>query len=62
MRSNMRDLLLPATDAGVVAQLVGVVILWLAAVIALRNQAEWRLVAIGAGLIALALIGVRALH
>ena len=62
MRSNMRDLLLPATDAGVVAQLVGVVILWLAAVIALRNQAEWRLVVIGAGPIALALIGVRALH
>ncbi len=58
----MRDFLLPATDAGVLVQLGGVVILWLAAVIALRNQAEWRLVAIGAGLVALGLIGVRALH
>lgn len=58
----MRDLLLPATDAGVIAQLVIVVVLWVAAVSALRNQAEWRLVAIGAGLITLALIGIRALH
>jgi hypothetical protein len=59
---GIRDLLLPATDGGVVVQLLVVLLIWAAAVFAMRHQAEWRMVAIGGGLIAVALIGVRALH
>lgn len=62
MASEMRDFLLPATDGGVIAQLVMVLLLWAVAVITLRHQAEWRLVAIGFGLVVVALIGLRALH
>jgi hypothetical protein len=58
----MRDFLLPATDGGVVAQLVSVVVLWVITLWALRNRPDHRLLAAGAGLVLLALIGVRALH
>ena len=58
----MRDLLLPATDAGVMAQLAAVAALWAISLWALRNRPDDRLLAIGVGLVLLALIGVRALH
>ena len=59
---RMRDLLLPATDAGVIGQLAAVVAVWVIALWALRNRPDARLFAVGAGLVLLALIGVRALH
>jgi hypothetical protein len=58
----MFDVLLPATDAGVVIQLVVVIVTWLGALWALRNRPDARLLTIGAGLVLLASIGVRALH
>jgi hypothetical protein len=58
----MRDLLLPATDGGVIAQLLAVVALWAISLWALRNRPDHRLLAIGVGLVLLALVGVRALH
>ena len=58
----MRDLLPPATDEGVIAQLVAVVALWVISLWALKNRRDARLFAAGAGLLLVALIGVRALH
>ncbi len=62
MRAWMRDLLLPATDAGVVTQLFLVLALWLIALWSLRNRPDSRLLVTGAGLVILGLIGLRALH
>lgn len=56
------DLLLPATDAGVLAQLVLAALVGVWAIWKFWRVPEWRLVAIGATLVALGLIGVRALH
>lgn len=58
----MVDFLLPATDGGVIAQLLAVFVVWLGALWSLRNRPDARLVVFGAGLLVLALIGVRALH
>lgn len=59
---RMRDFLLPATDGGVIAQLAAVVALWAIALWALRNRPDARLLAAGAGLVVVALIGLRTLH
>ncbi len=59
----MRDLLQPTTDAGNIAQLLLVVVLWAAAVTwTWRRSSEARLVAIGAGILAVGLLGLRAMH
>lgn len=59
----MRDLLQPTTDAGNIAQLLLVVVLWAAAVTwTWRRGSEARLVAIGAGILAVGLLGLRAMH
>ena len=59
---RMLDVLLPATDAGVIAQAAAVVVVWAGAQWALRNRPDSRLLTFGAGLVVLAFIGVRALH
>lgn len=56
------DLMLPATDGGVVLQLTVVLVLAVGAVWMTRARRDWRLVSIGAGLLAVGLIGLRALH
>lgn len=56
------DLILPRTDAGVLAQVVAVVVIGAVAVVATRSRRDWRLVALGSTLFALALMGLRALH
>jgi hypothetical protein len=58
----MSDLLLPRTDAGVAAQLILVLVLGGVALFAARRHREWRLVVIGSMMLALGLVGVRALH
>lgn len=58
----MIDLLLPATDGGVLAQMIVVVVAGVVAVVATRRHTEWRLVAMGGTIVALGLLGLRALH
>jgi len=56
------DILLPRTDGGVVTQLIALLAISGLAIWALRRRPPQRLVAIGLSLVALGLIGVRALH
>ena len=56
------DLLLPATDGGVAIQLLIVVLIFAIALWRSWNSPEARLVVIGAGMVALGLMGFRALH
>lgn len=56
------DLLLPATDAGVAAQFVIVVIILAVALWRFWANPDLRLVVIGTGLVVLGLMGFRALH
>ena len=56
------DLLLPRTDAGVMAQVVGVTLVFAAALFAVRRQAHWRLLTVGLWILTYALVGLRLLH
>ena len=58
----LMDLLLPATDGGVAIQLLIVVLIFAIALWRSWNSPEARLVVIGAGMVALGLMGFRALH
>lgn len=58
----IRELLLPATDAGVLAQLIVVVVAWFAGLWIVRKRPDIRLFVLGLGLVTLAAIGVRTLH
>ena len=58
----MIDILLPATDAGVLAQVIVVFVLGAAVTVATWRRREWRLLAVGGTFLALALMGLRALH
>lgn len=62
MASLIDDLLYPSTDAGVAAQVVGVVVV--AAVVATLVRRERSLVmfTIGAALVVLGMFGLRSLH
>jgi hypothetical protein len=52
----------PATDVGVTTQVVLLLILVGGLVWRLRDRPEWRLVALGTGLLGLGWMGVRAAH
>lgn len=56
------DLLLPATDAGVVAQFVVVGLVLVSVLWRFWSNPEARLLVIGSGLVILGLMGFRALH
>lgn len=58
----MIDLLLPATDAGVLAQVIVVLVVGVVTISLTRRNREWRLIAVGGTLLALGLLGLRALH
>ena len=58
----MHDILLPRTDAGVLAQFTGVAVLTIAAAVALRRHAELRTLTTGIGVFVIALMAVRTLH
>ncbi len=59
---GLRNILLPGTDAGVVMQLGTVAVVWIGILWLTRDRREVRLVVVGAGLVLIGLIGVRALH
>lgn len=58
----MRDLLLPATDAGVLAQVAVVAAVLLALLWRVRDDRDVVWFVAGAGLVVLGILGLRALH
>lgn len=58
----MRDVLLPTTDAGVLAQFVAVGAVMLLAATALRRHRELRTFVTGVGVFTVALMALRAVH
>lgn len=60
--SDLRDLLLPRTDAGVLAQAVVVTIAFLAALVVVNRSREVRLLVLGIGLVALGWMALGILH
>jgi hypothetical protein len=56
------DLLLPTTDAGVLVQLIVVVTAGALGLVLTRRHPDWRLLVVGATLVALAFMGLRTLH
>ncbi len=58
----MHDLLFPATDSGVLAQLLVIAAAAITALVVLRRQPEWRTVVVGLWLVGYGAIGLRALH
>lgn len=58
----MSELVLPRTDAGVAVQVVVAVVVLLAGLWATRRRPDARLVVVGAGLVLVGLIGLRAAH
>ncbi len=56
------DVLLPATDAGVLVQVMTVLIVGAIALRAAWRHVEWRIFVIGAWVLLLSLLGVRAVH
>lgn len=58
----MRDILLPLTDAAVLAQFVVVAALTVGTAVALRRHRELRTFTTGVGVFVVALMAVRALH
>ncbi len=58
----LRDLALPATDAGVLAQVFGVIVLTVLAAVVFRSRKELRIFAIGVGVQLLSLMALRILH
>lgn len=56
------EVLLPRTDAGALVQALVVVVVWVAALLALRRSREGRLLVAGLGLMAMAWLGLRSLH
>jgi hypothetical protein len=56
------DLLLPTTDAGVLAQVIAVIAAGLLGLALTRRHADGRLLVVGATLVALAFMALRTLH
>jgi hypothetical protein len=56
------DLLLPRTDAGVAAQFGVFVVVSLAALVLVRRQRQWLILASGLIVFGIGLFGVRAVH
>jgi hypothetical protein len=58
----VRELLLPRTDGGVLAQALLVVVLTIVVSVTVRREHALVLLVVGIGVILLALMGVRGLH
>ncbi len=58
----MLDFLLPRTDAGVVAQAIGALVVFVGALALAWRQPEFRVLVMGLGLTFFGFVGVRALH
>lgn len=62
MPAWLRDLFLPRTDFAVFVQVAVITPLWLLLLFLLRRSRDWFLFVLGAGLLGLALTGLRAAH
>lgn len=58
----MRDILLPRTDQGVLAQLLLVIGVVVVVVVVVRRERSLVTLTVGAGLVVVGLMGVRGLH
>jgi hypothetical protein len=56
------ELLLPRTDAGVLAQVIGVTAVTVVLAILVRRERSLVMLTMGAGMVLLGLMGMRALH
>ena len=56
------DLVLPSTDGGAIAQMVGAVVITVLAAVLLRRHRDVQLLAIGVGVVTFSLMAVRTLH
>jgi len=59
---DMGEVLMPRTDLGVGVQFGVVLVAWAAGLYPTRDRPEFRLVVVGAGLLTIALMGLRAAH
>jgi hypothetical protein len=62
MLSSMRDLLLPRTDSGVLAQLLLVIVVTGVVIVVVRRERSLVTLTLGIGVFVIGLMGVRALH
>ena len=60
--SRMHDVLFPATDAGVIGQILGVLAVTIAAVWLVRRERALVTLVIGVSLVLIGFFGVRGLH
>jgi hypothetical protein len=60
--SVIRDLLFPATDAGVLAQVIGVLVTTVVVLVLVRRERSLVTLTIGIALVVLGFFGFRALH
>ncbi len=58
----MIELLLPRTDAGALAQLIVVLVVWIGLLVAVRRSVEARLLVGGVGMVILAWFALRTVH
>jgi len=56
------ELLLPRTDAGALAQVIGVVVLLATVALAVRRERSLVTLAVGVGMVVLGAMGLRTLH
>lgn len=62
LQSAANELLLPRTDAGALAQAIGVIAVTIFVVVLVRRERSLVLLAIGASMVLLGVMGIRTLH
>lgn len=62
LQSAANEVLLPRTDAGALAQVIGVIAVTVIVVVLVRRERSLVLLATGAGMVLLGVMGLRTLH
>jgi hypothetical protein len=62
VQSAANEVLLPRTDAGALAQVIGVIAVTVIVVVLVRRERSLVLLATGAGMVLLGIMGLRTLH
>ncbi len=62
VQSAANEVLLPRTDAGALAQVIGVIAVTVIVVVLVRRERSLVLLATGAGMVLLGVMGLRTLH
>jgi hypothetical protein len=62
VQSAANEVLLPRTDAGALAQVIGVIVVTVIVVVLVRRERSLVLLATGAGMVLLGVMGLRTLH